>query len=145
MIQGGRDRSVRAPATLDGIEALVAAEWLDQPTADELADSYRLLRTIEHRVQMVEDAQTHLLPAQTEALDNVAQLHGLPDGAALMRSLAPHVERAGQIFDGLAPDDLSRVSSEPERLAVEFRAFAFDGPGVPAKRIAEGAPAHPGS
>src|SRR5437763_2024272 len=137
MIHGGRDRSVRAPATLDAIEALVAAEWLDQSTADELADSYRLLRTIEHRVQMVEDAQTHLLPPQPDALDNVAQLHGLPDGAALMRSLAPHVERAGQIFDSLAPDDLSRLSSEPERLVGELRAFGFDDPGEPAKRIAE--------
>jgi glutamate-ammonia-ligase adenylyltransferase len=137
MIHGGRDRSVRAPATLDAIEALVAADWLDDATARELADAYRLLRTIEHRVQMVEDAQTHLIPVQPEALDNVARLHGLPDGPALMRLLELHVERAGQIFDNLAPDDQGRLSSEPERLIGELRAFGFDEPSMPAKRIAE--------
>ena len=46
MIHGGRDVSVRAPATLDAIAALVAAGRLDQATADELGETYRLLRTI---------------------------------------------------------------------------------------------------
>src|SRR5438270_7910278 len=76
MIHGGRDASVRVPATLDAIEALVAAERLEPGHAQQLGGAYRLLRTIEHRVQMVEDAQTHLLPANPDGLDNVAQLHG---------------------------------------------------------------------
>ena len=63
MIHGGRDPSVRAGATLDAIEALLAAGRLDKTMAAELAQAYRLLRTVEHRVQMVDDAQTHLLPA----------------------------------------------------------------------------------
>ncbi|MEO7635766.1 MAG: DUF294 nucleotidyltransferase-like domain-containing protein, partial [Sphingomicrobium sp.] len=87
MIHGGRDPAVRTPATLEAIGALTAAERLDAPTADALADTYRLLRTIEHRVQMVDDAQTHLLPAQPAALDNVARLCGLRDGAALLALL----------------------------------------------------------
>ena len=77
MIHGGRDASVRRPATLDAIEALLAAGRLDDATARDLADAYRVLRTIEHRVQMVEDAQTHFLPRDPDALDNVAHLHGL--------------------------------------------------------------------
>src|SRR5437763_3942153 len=89
MIHGGRDASVRAPATLDAIAALVAADRLDDQQAAELAAAYRLLRTIEHRVQMVNDAQTHLLPADRDALDNVAQLHGLSGGQALLDLLAP--------------------------------------------------------
>src|SRR6185503_1177905 len=62
MIHGGRDPTVRVPATLDAIAALTSAGRLEEETAIELADAYRLLRTIEHRVQMVEDAQTHLIP-----------------------------------------------------------------------------------
>ena len=89
MIHGGRDPSVRGPATLDAITALVAAGRLDEETAGELAETYRVLRTIEHRVQMVEDAQTHLLPADPAALDNVARLHGLDERSGSARSPAP--------------------------------------------------------
>ena len=92
MIHGGRDPSVRAPATLDAIDALVAADRLDSSTAAQLADAYRLLRTIEHRTQMVEDAQTHLLPRDGPSLDNVAQLHGLPERRNLVDLLRPHVD-----------------------------------------------------
>ena len=125
MIHGGRDSSVRLPATLDAIAALVAADRLDREQADELAGAYRLLRTIEHRVQMVDDAQTHLLPSDPAALDNVAQLHGLDSGEALLRLLRPHVEIAGGIFDGLAPGDSARLSNDPDIVARELAQLGF--------------------
>ena len=125
MIHGGRDASVRAPATLDALAALVEADRLDKHDARELAGAYRLLRTIEHRVQMVDDAQTHLLPLDASALDNVARLHGLDDGTALLDLLRPHVERAGEIFDGLAPDSQARLSNDPDILARELAALGF--------------------
>src|SRR6185437_3353871 len=103
MIHGGRDPSLRSPATLDAIEALRAAGHLDPSVADELATTYRLLRTIEHRVQMIDDAQTHLLPSGSTALDNIAQLHGLRGGAELIAELRPHVDETGRIFDGISP------------------------------------------
>src|SRR5437868_3551265 len=112
MIHGGRDAAVRAPATLDAINALRRAGRLERGTAEELAEAYRLLRTIEHRVQMVDDAQTHLLPSAPAALDNVAQLHGLTDRGALLQVLRPHVEQAGVIFDSLAPDLSTRLSND---------------------------------
>ncbi len=65
MIHGGRDATVREPATVDAIAALLLAKRLDEPAARELAETYRILRTIEHRVQMVDDAQTHLLPVES--------------------------------------------------------------------------------
>jgi glutamate-ammonia-ligase adenylyltransferase len=137
MIHGGRDSSVRAPATLDAISALRRAGRLDEANAEELARTYRLLRTIEHRVQMVDDAQTHLLPAQPDALDNVARLHGLADGAALVALLEPHTERAGEIFDGLAPEGHARLPASAERLARELRSLGFADPGPALARITE--------
>src|SRR5436305_3597342 len=125
MIHGGRDASVRAPATLDAIEVLVAAERLDRQAARELAEAYRLLRTIEHRVQMVEDAQTHLLPLDEQALDNVARLHGLSNGGALIEALRPDVERVGAIFDSLAPDVSTRLSNDLEILKEEVSSLGF--------------------
>ena len=76
LIHGGREPALRAPATLDALAALKAAERIPADAADDLAAAYRLLRTIEHRLQMVDDRQTHALPADPEALDNVARLHG---------------------------------------------------------------------
>ena len=137
MIHGGRDASVRSAPTLDAIEALVAAERLDHSTARELADAYRLLRTIEHRVQMVEDAQTHVLPEQPESLDNVAQLHGLNDGSALLQRLQPQVERAGEIFDSLSPGRRGQLSNDPDILLRELAHLGFADPATAARHVGQ--------
>ena len=137
MIHGGRDGSVRSPATLDGIEALRAAGHLEEGVAAELAETYRLLRTIEHRVQMVEDGQTHLLPAEPQALDNVAQLHGLDDGEALLGQLRPHVDRAGELFDSVTPETGARLSNDPDVLKQELKAMGFADPNSAARHIAD--------
>ena len=97
MIHGGRDPSVRAPATLDAIAR--AGRGRTGSTSDRgasFAEAYRLLRTIEHRVQMVDDAQTHLLPAEPAALDNVARLHGLDERRRAARSAAPACRARGR-------------------------------------------------
>ena len=137
MIHGGRDGSVRSPATLDGIEALRAAGHLEEGVAAELAETYRLLRTIEHRVQMVEDGQTHLLPAEPQALDNVAQLHGLDDGEALLGQLRPHVDRAGELFDSVTPETGARLSNDPDVLKQELKTMGFADPNSAARHIAD--------
>jgi len=136
MIHGGRDPSVRAPATLDAIKALLAAGRLDEESGKVLADSYRLLRTIEHRVQMVDDAQTHLIPAQAAALDNVARLHGLRDGASLIELLEPAVEGAGQIFDSLSPDERRRLSNDSKILRRELAQLGFTEVELAARHVA---------
>jgi glutamate-ammonia-ligase adenylyltransferase len=136
MIHGGRDPSVRSPATLDAIEALHRAGHLDDAMAGELASAYRLLRTVEHRVQMVDDAQTHLLPAEAEALDNVARLHGVADGGALVAELRPHVEQAGGIFDSLAPDERGVLSNDPDILKSELAGLGFADPARAARHVA---------
>ncbi len=136
MIHGGRDASVRVPATLDAVHALLGAGRLEEATARQLADAYRLLRTIEHRVQMVADAQTHLLPADPAALDNVAQLHGLADGGQLLGQLRPHVERAAAIFDSLAPDTSARLSNDRDILDEELKTLGFSDSNEAARHIA---------
>jgi glutamate-ammonia-ligase adenylyltransferase len=137
MIHGGRDVSVRVPATLDAIAALVAAGRLEVETARALADAYRMLRTTEHRVQMIEDAQTHLLPADPAALDNVAHLDGLADGGALLQRLEPHVEQAGTIFDSLSPGERGQLSSDPDMVQRELKQLGFADPAAAARHVAD--------
>lgn len=107
LIHGGRDPALRAPATLDALVALAAAGRIDAGAAAQLREAYILFRTIEHRVQMIDDRQTHALP-HGEALDAVARLHGLDDGGDLLDLLRPHVEAVGQIYDALDSDDGGR-------------------------------------
>ena len=103
LIHGGRDPSLRAPATRDALAALAAAGHIGAEDSRALSQAYVLLRTIEHRVQMVDDRQTHELP-MGDRLDGVARLHGLDDGAALLDLLRGPVARVGTVYDAIEPE-----------------------------------------
>ena len=69
--------------------ALAEADWISPEAARELDDAYRFLRVIEHRMQMVADEQTHVLPDDEAAFDSLARFSGFADaGAASKRSCA---------------------------------------------------------
>ena len=83
IIAGGRDPSLRVKTTKGGLDALVAAGWVDPGDAEVLKAHYTALREAEHRVQMVADQQTHVLPAGREDFTRVAALAGMgPDAYA---------------------------------------------------------------
>jgi glutamate-ammonia-ligase adenylyltransferase len=125
LVHGGRDPALRAPATLDALRVLAAAGRIGTDEGATLAAAYRLHRTIEHRLQMVEDEQTHRLPREVGALDNVARLHGLADGAALVGLLAPHVEAVGRIYDALDGDQRDGLSRDPALLEAALAEAGF--------------------
>jgi glutamate-ammonia-ligase adenylyltransferase len=128
LIHGGREPALRAPATLDALVALNQAGRIPADAAEDLAGTYRLLRTVEHRLQMVDDRQTHALPADLAALDNVARLHGLASGAALLALLEAPVSRCGAFYDGLAGQSEDRVPLNPQALESHLRQAGFDDP-----------------
>lgn len=137
LIHGGRDSALRVPATRDALAALAADGRIDADDAAALAAAYTEFRTVEHRLQMVDDLQTHTLPAGQAQLDNVAALHGLADGAALIERLRPHVERVGRVYDALAGEEEPRLPSDPETLEAALGVAGFDHP-AGALRIVEG-------
>lgn len=134
LIHGGRDPALRVPVTRDALAALAAAGWIDTGDAVALADAYRSLRTIEHRVQMVDDRQTHSLP-QGAALDGVAALHGLKNGAALLGLLRPHVERVGRTYDALDSDAGEQLPHDATRLGEALQGYGYGDPDAAVKRI----------
>ena len=135
LIHGGRDARLRAPATRDALARLAEAGWIGQDQAAAMTRSYTLLRTIEHRVQMIDDRQTHTLPAG-EALDRVARLHGLNAGDDLIALLREPVETAGRIYDALDDGRSAGLPHEAQALAVWLADAGFaDGEGA-AGRIA---------
>src|SRR3546814_5538792 len=104
LIYGGRDPSRRVPATVDALAALAGAGRIEPEVATRLSDHYATLRRIEHRLQMIEDQQTHSLPIQEAALDCVARLDGKADGAALLAALEPVVADVGSCYDRLVAE-----------------------------------------
>ena len=135
LIHGGREPQLRAPATLDALRALGDADRIDGGTAAALSEAYRLYRTIEHRLQMVDDQQTHRLPKQAEALDNVARLHGLQSGDALLAVLRPHIETVGTAYDALDSGGEERLPHQAEKLDALLRESGFPDPPSARKRI----------
>ncbi|MEX2457806.1 MAG: DUF294 nucleotidyltransferase-like domain-containing protein [Actinomycetota bacterium] len=94
LVHGRRDASLRTPGTLPALEALARGGYVAQADAERLADSYRFLRRLEHRLQLVRDLQTHDLPEDLAALTLLARSMGLADAEALREE---HEGHAGEV------------------------------------------------
>ena len=118
LIHGGRDPSLRLRGTRAALDALAEAGRISTDEAQMLGESYDRLRVIEHRIQMVNDQQTHALPAGA-ALDSVARLDGLADGSALVAELREITERVAHSYDRLLDGERTAepVAAPPEPLA----------------------------
>jgi glutamate-ammonia-ligase adenylyltransferase len=101
LIRGGRDPGLRARATLEVLAALGARRQLAEDTVAELAAAYVFLRRLEHRLQYLDDAQTHALPASDEDRRLVAGALGAPDWADFVRELDRHRAAVTRHFDGV--------------------------------------------
>jgi [glutamine synthetase] adenylyltransferase / [glutamine synthetase]-adenylyl-L-tyrosine phosphorylase len=137
MIHGGRDPALRVPGTVEALGALATAGWIPQDDALALSEAYRLYRTIEHRLQMVDDQQTHSLPTNAEALDNVSHLHGFASGQDLLELLALHVEKVGAIYDRLDSDAGEALPTEAKALATALADAGLADTDDIARRIVE--------
>ncbi|WP_174544428.1 bifunctional [glutamine synthetase] adenylyltransferase/[glutamine synthetase]-adenylyl-L-tyrosine phosphorylase [Sphingobium chlorophenolicum] len=137
LIHGGRDPSLRSGNTREALQALAAAGVFEAEVTARLDEAYVLFRTVEHRLQMVEDRQTHELPKSAEAMDNVAMLHGLEDGEALLDLLRPQVQWVGGNYDRLTPAaDQESLSHDEDRLKAQLSELGFADPETPLARIA---------
>ena len=144
LIHGGRHPELRLRGTRASLDALAAGGFIAGDDAALLGCAYDRLRVVEHRLQMVDDRQTHTLPAAPEALDAVARLDGLADGAALVAELAAITEAVGTRYDLLIAADAQRpvaVAQMPEpaahggELVEQLRGLGFAEPATLAARI----------
>ena len=136
LILGGRDPGLRSPRTVDALAALRDAGHVTPETCADLTAAYATLRGLEHRVQMLDDEQTHILPAEPARRAAVAALAGEGDLAAFdhgVETLLVGVNRTyGELFEG--EEALSSpygslvftgVENDPETLAtLERMGFA---------------------
>ncbi|WP_086618245.1 bifunctional [glutamate--ammonia ligase]-adenylyl-L-tyrosine phosphorylase/[glutamate--ammonia-ligase] adenylyltransferase [Erythrobacter tepidarius] len=136
LIHGGRDVTLRVRGTRHALDALAAAGWITPENALALGEGYDRLRSVEHRLQMVNDRQTHSLP-EGAALDQVARLDGLADGAALVAELTALTARTAAIYEQLigAPEAAPVPVAVASDLAHELAALGFEEPETLAERI----------
>ncbi|MEP3333880.1 glutamine-synthetase adenylyltransferase [Sedimentitalea sp.] len=113
LIAGGRDVGLRQRETVAGLAALAEKEWIPPEVAAQLSDHYRAHREVEHRIQMVNDAQTHKVPQSEEGIARIACLMDM-NPADLLESIG---QRLGEVHalteDFFAPDHATPPSEEP--------------------------------
>ncbi|PZO03865.1 MAG: bifunctional glutamine-synthetase adenylyltransferase/deadenyltransferase [Hyphomicrobiales bacterium] len=93
LVFGGRRTTLRGPRTLEMLAELTKEGWITPHARDQLGDSYRWLRTIEHRLQMRHDEQTQTLPKPAPDLEAFARFCGYRSTAAFGKALTFHTKR----------------------------------------------------
>ncbi len=105
VVRGGNFPEIRTRSTLSALKKLVARGLMKPDTADKLAEAYVFLRQVEHRIQYLDDQQTHLLPTDDADLGWIARSLGLacrgPESCALLDRLLEVRELVAAEFDTL--------------------------------------------
>ena len=105
VVRGGQFPELRTRPTLDALQRIAKAGLMPQATADALAAAYVFLRQVEHRIQYLDDQQTHVLPTRDDDLAWIAQTLSYPDTGAFLGDLDAHREVVAQEFDTLLGGD----------------------------------------
>jgi glutamate-ammonia-ligase adenylyltransferase len=101
VLRGGRQPALRNRSTLRTLPALVQAKLLRDAEAQTLADAYRFLRNVEHRLQMEMEFQTHTIPDEDHAQYWLARAMGFPDVASFQARQNQHTGAVRQIYQAV--------------------------------------------
>lgn len=107
LIWGGRERELRLIPTVEALNALVAAGHEEAENAHTLSVAYEYLRKVEHRLQMIDDAQTHSLPEDDEGIRAIATFMGYGDDAAFAKDLVATLSQVETLYAALFEDEES--------------------------------------
>ena len=101
VVRGGQFPELRTRPTVSALQRIAKAGLMPQGTADALARAYVFLRQVEHRIQYLDDQQTHVLPTQDNDLIWIAATLGFANTPAFLAELDTHRELVAQEFDSL--------------------------------------------
>jgi glutamate-ammonia-ligase adenylyltransferase len=109
LVWGGREPALRGAATCESLRALAQVGRVEPESAAAMIKAYRFLRRVEHRLQMVEDRQTHTLPAAEKDLTALAVFLGYDNADDFAHELLAQLRRVEEIYADLFEDtpDLS--------------------------------------
>jgi len=113
LIRGGREAVLRDRSTRNTLRILGEKGILEPLTVEKLLDSYSFLRNVEHRLQYLDDAQTHTFPAKPEDQRLIAHMMNYSGTEELFEHLAKHRQFVAEQFDAIFKEK-SSSSSNPE-------------------------------
>jgi len=105
VVRGGQFPEMRTRPTLDALQRVAKAGLMPLATADALSAAYVFLRQVEHRIQYLDDQQTHVLPTRDDDLDWIAKTLGHASTCGFLSALDAHREVVAQEFDILLGGD----------------------------------------
>ena len=109
VVRGGHFPELRTRPTVAALQRVAKAGLMPQDTADKLAQAYDFLRRVEHRIQYLDDQQTHVLPTREDDLAWIACTMGFADAASFLQALNAHRDFVEQEFGNL----LGQAEDEP--------------------------------
>ncbi|MFC4348285.1 bifunctional [glutamine synthetase] adenylyltransferase/[glutamine synthetase]-adenylyl-L-tyrosine phosphorylase [Kordiimonas lipolytica] len=105
LLHAGRHPALRLRGTLDALDMLAMDQIVDGKIHKTLSNGYRFLRTLEHRIQMMNDEQTHDIPDDDNRFDCLVSFMGYPDEASFKAAVMEHTKAISTIYDALLPED----------------------------------------
>jgi glutamate-ammonia-ligase adenylyltransferase len=140
LIRGGRDPALTVRPTLQVLDELSRKRLLPENAARELADAYVFLRNVEHRLQYLDDRQTHTLPEDAGDRLRVAAMADFADWASFYDTLRQKREAVTRHFQEVLAESEPAGSAlwqdEREATARELEALGFRDPPAGAARLA---------
>jgi glutamate-ammonia-ligase adenylyltransferase len=121
LIYGGKEPLLRERVTQKALHKLLQKNIIGDSDYSTLLDNYRFLRTLEHRLQQVNDLQTHMVPADENELDVLGKKMGFPDRSSFMERLELRRVKVRTIYDSLFRDEKME-----KKKAVEESEILFD-------------------
>lgn len=120
IIGGGRDNEIRQRETRIALKALVKNDWVEADMAEYLDAAYVEHRTIEHRLQMLEDAQTHNVPENLDKRERLAAFCGAKDLEEFEAVIKDRLEKVHELTERFFAGDDEAVSDQPDFARPEF-------------------------
>jgi glutamate-ammonia-ligase adenylyltransferase len=123
VVRGGHFPELRTRPTLQALQRVSQANLMTSATADALSKAYIFLRQVEHRIQYLDDQQTHVLPTNDADLKWIASTMGLEDVSEFLTHLELHREFVAQEFDrllGLNEQTDSQAPAHQTRASNDF-------------------------
>lgn len=122
LIRGGQEPALRVRPTLQVFATAVERGLIDAGAVAALSDAYLFLRRVEHRLQYVDDAQTHAVPVDIQAREQLAHSMGFADYAGFVAVLDAHRARVEHHFDATFSDKAETVSGDAESSRLDLAA-----------------------
>ena len=114
LIWGGRKKTLQKKKTIDALFALAKEGEINEQIAKELKDSYLFLRMVEHRLQMINDEQTHTLPKEKDELEHIAVFCGFKNTDEFLSALHKKISVVRNHYSKLFETSPSLASDLPE-------------------------------